>query len=516
MEAAEVDDEELLLSEKEADRAALIDGEAMCALKNDLAKRALRMRHRATAYLLAAIATAFAGVYFGYVDAPDVTRRDANALLSESAGFKLANNRDLIAEIDAQLDALQIPLWDIALAQRGLTGVAVGDNGRIITTADGGSTWTTAVSGGDGYATLRGVAVANDGRLSVAVSDEGTIMESNDGGETWSEPKAIESSLEAVALSSDGKVGVAVGYGTVVVMKDGEWQKKFDDRDADLVGVSVTADGQYAITVGWYGTAIASGDFGQTWMPIKLGLPEVDLEDVAFLSEKVAVAVGVGVAFEFSRSVDTWKASKLEGAPGGLAIDIAGDESVVAVGYDGLHVTDSPKKSWTLRNGEVSDELLLTGVAVGYYGVVNAVGPHREARLVTWENTVEGESTNRYEDLWRKRVGLLEENQSLDVVIPTGDGFWQHHIVTGYWRVTIVLIGVFLAQILVGLNRYYTRLSAFYQARSDALDLITPSKGSDTFDAIDRMTQALSPERVEFGGTPKALLQRLTELAPRS
>ena len=488
----------------------------MRALKNDLARRASRMRQKATAYLLAAIATALAGAIFGYVGAGDLTRRDTDALRSESAGVAVADNLVRIKEIGAQVDALQIPLWDIALAQDGRTGVAVGDNGRIITTADGGSTWTSVVSGLGGDATLTGVAVANAGRRSVAVSGEGTIVESKDGGRTWSEREAGVSSLEAVALSSDGRVGVAVGYGTVVVMNDdGKWQEETVDRDADLVGVSVTADGQYAIAVGLYGTAFASGDSGETWM--RIDLPEEhDLEDVAFLSESVAVAVGIGVAFEFSRSDTEWTPKELKGAAGGLAIDIAGDGSVVAVGYGGLRVTDSLAAPWTLRNGEVSDELPLTGVAVADNGVVIAVGPSPEGRLVTWENTGEGESTNRYEVRRRERAELLDETQSLEVDIPTGDGLWQGHIVTGYWRVTIVLIGVFLAQIMVGLNRYHTRLSAFYQARSDALALIAPSKGPDTVDAIDRLTQVLSPERVDFGGTPKAPLQRWTELAPRS
>ena len=487
----------------------------MRALKDDLARRASRMRQRATAYLLAAITTALAGAIFGYVGAPDLTRRDADALRSDSAGVAVADNLVRIKEIGAQVDALQIPLRDIALAQDGRTGVAVGDNGRIITTADGGSTWTSQVSGVDGDATLWGVAVANAGRRSVAVSGEGTIVESNDGGRTWSERKAGVSSLEAVALSSDGRVGVAVGYGTVVVMNDGVWQRKPVDPDADLAGVSITADGQYAIAVGWFGTAFASGDSGETWMPIDLP-EEHDLDDVAFLSGEAAVAVGIGVAFVFSRSGEEWTPRELEGAAGGLAIDIAGDGSVVAVGYGGLHVTDSLAAPWTLRNGEVSDALPLAGVAVGDNGVVIAVGPSPEGRLVTWENTGEGEPTNRYEVLRRERAELLDETQSLEVGIPTGDALWQGHIVTGYWRVTIVLIGVFLAQIMVGLNRYHTRLSAFYQARSDALALIAPSEGPDTVDAIDRLTQALSPERVDFGGTPKAPLQRWTELAPRS
>lgn len=79
-------------------------------------------------------------------------------------------------------------------------------------------------------------------------------------------------------------------------------------------------------------------------------------------------------------------------------------------------------------------------------------------------------------------------------------------------RITVSFLLVFLVQVLVNLYRYNVRLSAFYEARSDAL-LLAGDLGNAT---LERIAKLLSPDALDFGKMPdppsKQMLQLLKEL----
>src|SRR6202158_5186489 len=73
------------------------------------------------------------------------------------------------------------------------TAVAVGFEGTILRTGDGGETWTLQPSGTRNW--LRGIAFA-DANIGVAVGDVGTILRTIDGGATWaSQPSGTSNGL---------------------------------------------------------------------------------------------------------------------------------------------------------------------------------------------------------------------------------------------------------------------------------------------------------------------------------
>ena len=84
-------------------------------------------------------------------------------------------------------------------------------------------------------------------------------------------------------------------------------------------------------------------------------------------------------------------------------------------------------------------------------------------------------------------------------------------------RLAILVLVLFLVQVLVGLNRYNTRLAAFYLARADTFLLLSVSAGDDPIplplDITERLTQVLSPDQLDFGRTPKAVAQHAVDLA---
>lgn len=102
------------------------------------------------------------------------------------------------------------------------TAIAVGESGTILTTTDGGETWTLQDSGTD--ASLNGVAFADD-TTAIAVGSAGMshslILRTTDGGKTWTiQDSGTQATLNGVAFA-DAKNGWAVGFPAILNTTDG-------------------------------------------------------------------------------------------------------------------------------------------------------------------------------------------------------------------------------------------------------------------------------------------------------
>ena len=187
-------------------------------------------------------------------------------------------------------------------------GVVAGDAGTLGYTRDAGATWTLVAP--VTTATLRAAAVAPSAGLTFVAGDDGTVLRSSDGGATWASTLvpgapsltgiasdvsanalvtvdttgAIWSSLrrgsshfavvatapaplEAISVSDDGALGVAVGaQGTVMVSAAGAWTGARSGTGADphaVVVMDSASDRVYA--AGESGTLLSSADRGLTW-----------------------------------------------------------------------------------------------------------------------------------------------------------------------------------------------------------------------------------------------------------
>jgi photosystem II stability/assembly factor-like uncharacterized protein len=91
-------------------------------------------------------------------------------------------------------------------------GYAVGQNGTILRTADGGATWQSVDAGTK--ANLLGVRSTRDGH--VAVSGMHDMVTSGDGGGTWSRPPAPRFAAawyQGIADAGDGRPWLVAGHG---------------------------------------------------------------------------------------------------------------------------------------------------------------------------------------------------------------------------------------------------------------------------------------------------------------
>ena len=97
-------------------------------------------------------------------------------------------------------------------------GAAVGDGGRIMSTEDGGASWSRTES--STRADLRGVAFF--GRSGVAAGAAATILTTGDGGATWrARDKLAATTLRGVAFANDASAWVVGDAGVILATADG-------------------------------------------------------------------------------------------------------------------------------------------------------------------------------------------------------------------------------------------------------------------------------------------------------
>lgn len=159
-----------------------------------------------------------------------------------------------------------------AISNNGVIAIAVGDNGVIRRTGDGG-TWTTIASPTTQH--LYGVSYSSNGTWN-AVGAQGTLLMSTDGGSTWkATASGTSNDLHAVVAQANtvtttsttttSYTAVAVGdKGTVLRSTDGgtTWVSQNSGTTANLLTSSST--NQQIVAAGSEGTIIRSPD-GLAW-----------------------------------------------------------------------------------------------------------------------------------------------------------------------------------------------------------------------------------------------------------
>ena len=75
-------------------------------------------------------------------------------------------------------------------------------------------------------------------------------------------------------------------------------------------------------------------------------------------------------------------------------------------------------------------------------------------------------------------------------------------------RIGAVLLLIFGAQILIGFYRYNLKLAAFYDARADAIELLS----GETLENLPSIVAILSADQIEMGKPPKTPMEEVVRL----
>ena len=198
-------------------------------------------------------------------------------------------------------------------------GWAVGKSGTILHTSTGGTTWTpqTNVLSGDLYSVH-----FIDNNKGWAVGDRGTILHTINGGTIWTgQTNDVNKPLRSVHFIDNNKGWIVGDGGTILHTINGgdDWNPQTNGVSGDLNSVHFT-DSNNGWAVGnvapFNAIVLRTIDGGTTWTPKStdgLGLPPSStLNSVHFANSKDGLAVGSnpnggdGIALHTTDGGDTW------------------------------------------------------------------------------------------------------------------------------------------------------------------------------------------------------------------
>ncbi|MES1945540.1 hypothetical protein PC39_15534 [Salinisphaera sp. PC39] len=263
------------------------------------------------------------------------------------------------------------PLYSIAFEQDGEHGLAVGDRGTMLVTADGGASWER----GQLDTELAAFDAALSGDKRVVVGQMGLIRYSDDGGASWTAVDAGTSQrLMGVSMNASG-LAVAVGsFGTILLSEDGgaSWRESAfnpatlvkDNYEPHLNDVHVSADGTVTI-VGEFGMVLRSPDGGANWEGVHSG--DVSLFGLDLHANGLGYAVGQsGTVLRTTDGGATWTSLETDLEANLLGVYADGDGTVTVPGMRRMIVSDDGGESWTqVTDGDVDRNWYIGAAATG-------------------------------------------------------------------------------------------------------------------------------------------------------
>jgi photosystem II stability/assembly factor-like uncharacterized protein len=283
-----------------------------------------------------------------------------------------------------RLAAVGVDLRGVSLNPDGLRGWAVGTDGAILATTDGGKTWAAQTSGTANA--LNALSFHADGLRGWAVGASGAILATTDGGKSWTvQPSGTTSTLFALSFHINGLRGWAVGDGgAIIATTDGgkTWSAQTNATANSLRGVSFHADGMLGWAVGGSGTILATTDGGKTWVGQTSGTA-ADLTVLSFYTDGLRgwAGGGGGTMLATTDGGKTWAVrTRVTTWPSALSFHADGLRGW-AVGNVGVIVaTTDGGKTWATQTSDTTGVLFALsfhadgrrGWAVGAGGVILA------------------------------------------------------------------------------------------------------------------------------------------------
>ncbi|MCW2921340.1 MAG: hypothetical protein JWL76_1214 [Thermoleophilia bacterium] len=308
-------------------------------------------------------------------------------------------------------------------------GYAVGYDGAILSW--NGATWTwrgdwTVESGG----LIDVASPAGSPGIAVAVGEDGTIIRSNDGGSTWTRrPSPVGAELLAIASGTGGMVAVGTAR-SAVNSTDGAgltWGFQYDSASArPRRNVALEpVDGKIAVALGTRGTIWRSTDGGTTWGTVTSGTTE-PLFGVSWATRTLVWAVGGnGTILRSDDAGATWTAAVSNTTVRLRSVSAGASEQVTAVGDQGTVVRSSNGGS-TFTASTIAGAPQLREVSMGSRLVGITVGNGVIKRTVdggaTWTNPTSAPAIENMYSVSMSSATAAYATSSWDGVWKTADG----------------------------------------------------------------------------------------------
>lgn len=253
----------------------------------------------------------------------------AGLTVHTAAGQEAPATAAAVAQKDAFVDPLDAPAIMhasvagrpvMALARAGTRLVAVGMRGLIAISDDDGKHWAQVAAPVCSDLVALNFSTAANGW---AVGHDGVVLHTADGGKTWS--RQLDGRMAAISLTDYYKQKIVHGETALQPYLDQLLLNYKAGPSLPLLSVWF-GDAQHGIAVGPFGMAIATGDGGRTWQPM---LDRIDNPQFLHLNAVRGVAGDVYIAGEkgtvFRLDEASGKFTPVQTGYAGSFFGIAGD-----------------------------------------------------------------------------------------------------------------------------------------------------------------------------------------------
>lgn len=229
----------------------------------------------------------------------------------------------------------------------GKDAFACGDNGIVIYSSNGGSSWSK-VSFPDSSVKLNSIFFLNRNRGFI-VGENGTIYNTANGGTEW----RLQSSLGDITLFdisfTSENYGIIVGSkGTILRTTDSgiQWDRVSSNTD-NLLYSAAFANDKLGFAVGWNGTILKTTDAGLTWNQAE-PLTTNYLKDIDFNNDGTGIICSIGgVFFKTDNFGESWKTNDTGTMTNFQAVTFLNENLVLLAGNRGeILVSDNAGESW--------------------------------------------------------------------------------------------------------------------------------------------------------------------------
>jgi len=213
-------------------------------------------------------------------------------------------------------------------------GWAVGHDGVILATADGGLTWQRQDNGAD-LETVYLDVLFLDPQHGQAVGAYGKFMSTADGGKTWTAGHPIADEVHYNRINGSNRRVYLAGESGMLLASGPEWKRLPVPYDGSLFGVLLLKD-RTLLTFGLRGHILRSDDDGATWAPLNSDVKVLIMGGIELRNGHVVLA-GQGGHFFISRdggqTFGHWKPADF--GTGVAALIETTDGAVLTVGEAG-------------------------------------------------------------------------------------------------------------------------------------------------------------------------------------
>lgn len=293
----------------------------------------------------------------------------------------------------------------MGVARAGTRIVAVGMRGLIIVSDDAGKTWTQVNSPVRSDLLALSFPTEEEGW---AVGHDGVVLHTVDGGRSWT--RQFDGRMAATTLVAYYQTQIAAGHKELQPFLDQLVLNYRQGPSLPLLGVWFR-DAQHGIAVGPFGMAIATDDGGKTWRPL---LDRIDNPDFLHLNavygqgSDVYFAAEKGTVFRLDATSERFMAAKTGYA--GSFFGMTGDgHALFAFGLRGtIYRSVDHGVTWT------SAQSPLHGAVTS----ATSIDAHGQVVFVT----AAGEAALYDESTQRLRQVSLRRSSVLTGIVPVDDG----------------------------------------------------------------------------------------------